>query len=178
MDYGLWYPKGKNFTLKTYTDEDQANCVDDKKNKSGGAFYIGESLVALFSKKKSSMSISTVKVEYIAVATCCTQALWMKQILQDMKVTFSEPIFINCDNTSAISISKNPMLHSKTKDIPIKCHFLRAQVDEKTMKLEIKQQIIDIFTKPLARESLEYPRNKSGIVLAPSSHQFDFKEEP
>ena len=35
-----------------------------------------------------------------------------------------------CDNTSAINISKNPIMHSKTKHIPIKYHFLRDQVSK------------------------------------------------
>jgi hypothetical protein len=37
---------------------------------------------------------------------------------------YDEPISIFCDNTSAISISKNLVMHSKTKHIPIKFHFL------------------------------------------------------
>ena len=39
--YGLWYPKGKSFTLIAYTDADWASCVDDRKITSGGAFYLG-----------------------------------------------------------------------------------------------------------------------------------------
>ena len=37
--YGLWYPKGKRFTLTAYTDAYWASCVDDRKSTSGGAFY-------------------------------------------------------------------------------------------------------------------------------------------
>lgn len=122
--YGLWYPKDKSFTLTTYTDADWASCVDDRKSTSGCAFYLGESLVAWLSKKQTSISLSTSEVEYIAAKTCCTQVMWMKQTLQDMEVSIDEPISIKYDNTSAISISKNPVLHSKTKHIPIKYHFL------------------------------------------------------
>ena len=129
--YGLWYPKGKSFTLKTYTDADWASCVDDRKSTSGGAFYLGRSLVAWPSKKQTSITLSTTEAEYIAATTCCTQVMWMKQTLQDMKVSIDEPISIKRDNTSAISISKNPILHSKTKHIPIKYHFLREQVAQK-----------------------------------------------
>ena len=62
--------------------------------------------------------------------------MWMKQNLQDMKVRITEPISIKCDNTIAISISKNRVLHLKTKHIPIKYHFLREQVAQKLVKLE------------------------------------------
>ena len=75
----------------------------------------------------------------------------MKQTLTDILVTYSNPITIYCDNTSAISISKNPVMHSKTKHIPIKYHFLRDQVLNKQIKLEYigtKDQIENIFTKP------------------------------
>jgi hypothetical protein len=52
----------------------------------------------------------------------------MKQTLQDIQVKYDDPISIFCDNTSAISISKNIVMHSKTKHIPIKFHFLWEQV--------------------------------------------------
>ena len=123
--------------MTAYTsDADWASYVDDMKSTSGGAFYLGESLVAWLSKKQTSISLFTTEVEYIAAAACCTQVMWMKQTLQDMKVSIDEPISIKCDNTSAISISKNPVLHSKTKHIPIKYHFLREQVAQKIVKLD------------------------------------------
>jgi hypothetical protein len=85
----------------------------------------------------------------------------MKQTLQDIQVEYRQPIPILCDNTSAISISKNPVMHSKTKHIPIKYHFLREQVVNQVVKLDYvttKEHIVDIFTKPLPREAFEYLR--------------------
>ena len=38
MDYGLWYPKGKELTLITYIDADWAGSVDDRKITSGAEF--------------------------------------------------------------------------------------------------------------------------------------------
>jgi hypothetical protein len=83
----------------------------------------------------------------------------MNQTLHDIQVRYDDPILILCDNTSVISISKNPMMHSKTKHIPINLHFLWEHVIEKNIKLEYiatKEEIADIFTKPLPRETFEY----------------------
>jgi hypothetical protein len=79
---------------------------------------LGECLVSWLRKKQSSISLSTTEAEYIATTTCCTQVLWMKQTLKDIQVEYDEPILIFCDNTNAISISKNPVMHSKMKHIP------------------------------------------------------------
>ena len=85
----------------------------------------------------------------------------MKQTLQDIKVVFEEPTTIYCDNTIAISLSKNPVQHSKAKHIPIKYQYLRDQATSKNNKLEYvatQEQIADIFTKPLSRDVFEYLR--------------------
>jgi hypothetical protein len=50
-------------------------------------------------------------------------------------------------------------MHSKTKHIPIKYHFLEEQVAEKNIRVEYvdtKEQVAYIFTKPLPREAFEY----------------------
>ena len=76
-------------------------------------------------------------------------------------MTCDDPIPILCDNMNAISISKNLVMHSKTKHIPIKFHFLWEQVTDKNIKLGYigtKDQVADIFTKPLPRETFEYLR--------------------
>ena len=91
----------------------------------------------------------------------------MKQTLEDLLVKYEHPIIINCDNTSAINMSKNTVMYSKIKHIPIKYHFLREQVSHNVVKLEYvdtKEQIVDIFTKPLPKEYFEHLRRKLGVI--------------
>jgi len=167
MNYGLWYPKNQNFQLSVYSYVDWANCVDERKSTSGGAFFLGYSLVACLSKKQGSISLSTTEAEYIAVATCCTQVLWMIQTLAGLEVKYAAPVPIHCDNTSAISVSKNFVFHSKTKHIPIKYHFLREQVTNQIVQVHYiptTEQIAYIFTKPLAKTPFEYLRQKLGVI--------------
>jgi hypothetical protein len=61
-------------------------------------------------------------------------------------------------------------MHSKTKHIPIKYHFLQEQVVEKNIRVEYvgtKEQVTTIFTKPLPREAFEYLCQRLGAISTP-----------
>jgi len=79
-------------------------------------------LVSWFSKKQSLIALFAVEAKYVAIASCSTQR--MMQTLQVIQITCSPPISILSNNIGAISILKNLVMHSKTKNIPIKYHFL------------------------------------------------------
>jgi hypothetical protein len=111
LSYGIWYSRETNLVVAGYSDADWAGNVDDRKSTSGGCFYVGNNLVAWMSKKQASISLSTAEAEYIAAGSCCTQLLWMKTLLGDYGFS-QDTMIINCDNTSAINISKNPVQHS------------------------------------------------------------------
>ena len=84
-----------------------------------------------------------------------------------MKEEITEPMTLYCDNTSAINTSKNLVMHTKTKHIAIKYHYLRELVQDKEVKMEYvntKEKIVDIFTKELPRDSHEYLRGKLGVI--------------
>ena len=94
----------------------------------------------------------------------------MKQILEDLQVKYDHTILLNCDNTSAINLFKNPIMHSRTKHILIKYHFLRDRVSQKIVKVEYvdtKEKIVDIFTKPLPRTTFENLQQKLGVIPIP-----------
>ena len=58
-------------------------------------------------------------------------------------------------------------MHTKTKHIAIKYHYLRELVQDKEVKMEYvntKEQIADIFTKPLPKDAFEYLRGKLGVL--------------
>ncbi|KAL8149651.1 hypothetical protein AgCh_006599 [Apium graveolens] len=86
-------------------------------------YFLGDCLVAWHSKKQTFIALSTAEGEYIAAGSCCAQILWMQQTLQDFGILYTNfPIY--CDNTSAINICKNPVMHSRTKHIDVHHRFL------------------------------------------------------
>ncbi|GKA50806.1 retrovirus-related pol polyprotein from transposon TNT 1-94 [Tanacetum coccineum] len=112
---------------------------------------IGGKLVCWSAKKQQSIAMSLAEAEYVAAAGCCANILWMKSQLTDYDIIYEKvPIF--CDNTSAIAISNNPVLHSRTKHIDIRYHFIRDHIlkgDTELHFIPTQYQLADIFTKPL-----------------------------
>jgi hypothetical protein len=99
----------------------------------------------------------------------------MKKTLKDIVVEYDEPIPIYCDNISAIIISKNLAMHSKTNHIPIKYHFLWEQVAKKNIRVGYvgtKEQVADIFTKPLPWEVFEHILQRLGVISTPKMNSF------
>ena len=127
-DYGLWYKLGENLDLKVFANANWVENIDDRKSTSGGAFFFGKRLVSWTSKKKNCTSQSTKKVEYVAIAVNCSNIVLFKKLLEGMKVEIKELVVMFCDNKSAINISKNLVMHSKTKHIYIKYHFFKELV--------------------------------------------------
>jgi hypothetical protein len=73
-----------------------------------------------------------------------------------------------CDSTSAISVAKNPVLHSKTKHIEVRYHFLRDNVEKGNIDLihvPTQKQLADILTKPLDQATFARLRGELGVVF-------------
>ncbi|GJX24481.1 retrovirus-related pol polyprotein from transposon TNT 1-94 [Tanacetum coccineum] len=94
----------------------------------------------MFSKKQTALAISTTEAEHVSTGKACQQALWMKQALIDYGVRLDD-IPIMCDNKGAIEI----------RNISIE-------------KVTSEDNIADILTKPLKRESFNYLRLGLGMM--------------
>ncbi|GJX88153.1 retrovirus-related pol polyprotein from transposon TNT 1-94 [Tanacetum coccineum] len=168
---GLWYPKCLDFDLKGYSDSGYSGCNMDKKRTSGACQLLRGKLVCWSAKKQQSMAMSSAEAEYVAVVRCCANILWMKIQLTDYDIIHEKvPIF--CDNTSAIAISNNPVLHSRTKHIYIRYHFIRDHILKGDIELDFiptQYQLTDIFTKPL-----DEPTFKRLIVELANRVKLDF----
>ncbi|GJU38990.1 hypothetical protein Tco_1191947 [Tanacetum coccineum] len=119
--------------LTAYADADHAGCQDTRRSTSGSAQFLGDKLVSWSSKKQTSTSISSTEAEYIAMSGCCAQILWMRSQLSE--------------------------LHSRSKHIDIRHHFIREQVEKGVVELyfvRTEYQLADIFTKALPRERFEF----------------------
>jgi hypothetical protein len=78
-----------------------------------------------------------------------------------------EQVPLLCDNESAIRMADNPVEHSHTKHIDIWYHFLRdhqQRGDIEIAYVSTKEQLVDIFTKPLDEKTFTKLRNELNIL--------------
>ncbi|WVZ52284.1 hypothetical protein U9M48_003360, partial [Paspalum notatum var. saurae] len=136
-ELGLWYSSGSSLSLRGFSDADHAGCWIDRMSTSSICQFLGTSLVSWSSRKQASVALSTTEAEYL---------LWMKATLSNFGLMFGKiPLLV--DSTSAISVVKNPVLHSRTKHIDVRFHFLRDHYEKGD--IDLVHVLADIFTKPL-----------------------------
>jgi len=165
-DVGLWYPGNISLSLTGYSDLDFAGCKIDRKSTSGTCHLLGSSLISWQCKKQACVALSTAEAEYIAAGSCCAQTLWSRQQLNDFGILLNN-IPLLCDNTSAINLTKNLIMHSRTKHIEIRHHFLREHISNGTCEIKfigIDLQLADLFTKPLTRDRFKFLLNELSII--------------
>ncbi|GJS52620.1 retrovirus-related pol polyprotein from transposon TNT 1-94 [Tanacetum coccineum] len=136
---GLWYPKDTGFELTTFSDSDHAGCLDTCKSTSDGIQFLGgDKLVSWLSKKQECTSMSIVEAEYVSLSACCTKVLWMKTQLTDYGFHF-EKIPMYCDSKAAISISCNPVQHSRMKHIDVISLYQGTALSEDRFKYLVRR---------------------------------------
>nr|GEW37087.1 retrovirus-related Pol polyprotein from transposon TNT 1-94 [Tanacetum cinerariifolium] len=133
----LWYPKDSGFDLTAYSDADHAGCHLDRK-----------------------------KSEFVTLFGCCAQVLWMRTQLIDYGF-FYDKVPIYCDSKSAIAISCNPVQHTRTKHIDVMYHFIKDNVEKRTIELYFvgtEYQLADLFTKSLPEARFKFLVEKLGMM--------------
>jgi hypothetical protein len=96
----------------------------------------------------------------------------MRQTLRDYGYKLSK-VPLLCDNASAICMADNPVEHSRIKHIVIQYHFLRDHQQRENIEIayvSTKEQLADIFTKPLDEKTFTKLRNELNIL---DSRNFD-----
>jgi len=166
VSYGIYYRKDGNGELRVYTDSDYAGDVEDRKSTSGYVFLLNFGAVSWCSKKQPIVTLSTTEAEFVAAAMCTCQAIWIKRILKELRYNDEYCTRIWCDNSSTIKLSKNPVMHGRSKHIDVRYHFLRNLTKEGLMDLVhcgSRDQLADIMTKPLKAEDFQRLRNSLGV---------------
>jgi len=104
----------------------------------------------------------------MAGAAGACQAVWLVRLLGDITGDKVQPPLLKMDNQSAIALSKNPVLHDRSKHIDTKFHFIRECVEAGKICVDhvsTEEQLVDVLTKSLARARFAELRSKIGVVI-------------
>ena len=166
-DLNLTYVKNSLEAIIGYSNADWAGDVQDRRSTSGNVFLLGGGAITWSSRKQSSVALSTVEAEYMALSVATQKAIWLRHLQEELGVTDTGPTLIYEDNQGAISMAKNPVFHKRTKHVQIRYHFVREAVEQGTIILEYcrtDDTLADCFTKALARDQFEKLRAGIGLV--------------
>jgi hypothetical protein len=124
------------------------------------------------SQLQTEIALSTTESEYIGISYALRDAIPIMNLLQEMR-SKGFPVFktkpkLHCkvfeDNSGALEMAKTHKYRPRTKHLNIKLHHFRDYVTRGNIsihKIDTKEQIADILTKPVSREILEYLHPKS-----------------
>src|SRR5882724_4281074 len=131
-DIGLVYrriPKLKEDDLRhaspwVFCDVNYAEDPHDHHSTSRYVFMLVGGPITWKSKKQLSVTLSMTEAEYYMLGIACEEAIWLKQLCQELQMNFNKPIDIYMDNTGAVALSDNPVFHNQSKHIVIRWHFM------------------------------------------------------
>ncbi|KAL2249903.1 UNVERIFIED_CONTAM: Retrovirus-related Pol polyprotein from transposon TNT 1-94, partial [Sesamum indicum] len=124
--------------LEGYSDGCFESDDDDAKSQSGFVFKLNSSVVAWKSSKQEFKADSILKIEYIAALEAATEAIWIKNYIQELGMVPSivEPVVIFCDKNGAIAQAKEPTSHHRSKHILRRYHLLREMVSRGDVRMD------------------------------------------
>ncbi|GFX34793.1 retrovirus-related Pol polyprotein from transposon TNT 1-94 [Trichonephila clavipes] len=158
QEYKLELSKVKSLKLRCYSDSDFATNRDDRVSMGGFITFIDESPISWRTFKQKSVSLSTMEAEYVSLTEAAKEFIWLKNVINNksLNLELSENVMF-CDNQAAISFSKSPVENYRTKHIDVRYHFLRNLIYDKVFQIKYigtKNNLVDIFTKPMVKEKL------------------------
>lgn len=115
---------------------------------------MGNSPIAWSSKQQVVVALSSCEAEYLACTHAAYQILWLRQLLMELGYPQHDPTCLFCDNNGTVVCTHDPHSHSRMKHIDIRSHFIRDCVNKRhidVLRVSGKENLADIFTKPLAR---------------------------
>ncbi|XP_019176880.1 PREDICTED: uncharacterized protein LOC109172183 [Ipomoea nil] len=167
LDYGLRLSCSPTASIHAYSNSDWAGCLIDWKSTSGYAVFFRTNLIFWLSRKQRTVARSSTKAEYKALADVAAEVTWVVSLLRELGLHTGQPSTLWCDNLGATYLCANPVFHARTKHVEINYHFVRDKVASGEFVVNLvstKDQLADVFTKPLPGPKFIALRDKLNVV--------------
>ena len=144
--------------LSAYVDANYAMCPDTRRCVSGFITLYHGGPISWLAKKQPLVTLSTTEAEFVALAQCVQELLYLKQLANELHQTSDQPMEVFEDNQSTIKIASNSELHGRSKHIDVRYFFVRDLIDQCVIKLSwcpTDRQLADFFTKSLPKPTFK-----------------------
>ena len=84
IDFGVYYDGSHEYRMYGYTDADWPGSISDRKHTSSGCYSMGSTMISWFSRKQSSVALSTAEAEYIAACSASCEAIWLRKLMSGL----------------------------------------------------------------------------------------------
>ena len=132
-------------------DANYTGDVDDRRSTTGYLFTLLGGPICWKSTLQSVVAMSTIEVEYMAVAEAAKEALSLKRLGKELGLN-QVGVQMHCDSQSAIYLTKNQVYHARTKHIDVRFHKIRELIvrgDIVLEKVHTLENAADMLTKPV-----------------------------
>jgi hypothetical protein len=155
-DRKLVYGGGRvSVALEGYADADYAGDSDGRRSRTGFVFMLNGAAISWKSQRQQTVALSTAEAEYMALTAAAQEALFLRQLLEQMGQPQASGTVLHEDNQSCIALCKNTMTTGRSKHIDVKMHFCREKQESGEIVVKYcptEVMLADALTKPLAAD--------------------------
>lgn len=118
----------------------------------------------LWSKKQCVVAKSSAEAKFRLMAHGIFKLLWLKNILNDLKVKRVYPMSLFWDNKSPINKAHNSKQYKQTKPVEVDRHFIKVgKWSNLQPYISTRRQLADILTKRLVNSAFQGITSKLGM---------------
>lgn len=146
---------GATSELTGYSDSSWADDQLDRRSSQGHCFTLGSGVVSWKASRSPAVALSTCEAELYAICAAAQEAVWLTALLHQLGHPPAAPPMLWCDNQSTVALTKDPIFTGRSKHIEARYYFTRELVQAqklRTAHIRGKDNVADIFTKPLSYE--------------------------
>jgi hypothetical protein len=153
-DRKLVYGGGRvSVALEGYAGADYACDSDGRRSRIGFVFMLNGAAISWNSQSQQTVALSTSETEYMALTTAAHEALFLRQLLEQMGQPQASGTILHEDNHSCIALYKNILTTGRIKHIDVKMHLCREKHESGEIVVKYcptEVMLADALTKPLA----------------------------
>ena len=135
LNFGILLQPGPIF-LSAFSDSNWAGDPFDRRSTTSFIAYLGYNPITWNAKKQDTVSRSSTKSEYHALASTAAELCWLRQVFKDLGIFLPTAPNLWCDNVSALAIAFNPVFHARTKHLEVDYHFVHEKVLRRDLQVK------------------------------------------